>query len=140
MSAKIMLLAAAVLGSAAYAEVAIAGKADRPCSEAYGKTPYFVDAKTKWTYFKDVVAEIDESDGAIRVAFQTRSKMFELPANADKAFLDALKASLASSTPIHVTVDASGGTAAPKPGAIASTGKLDRIQWASGEKQHESCR
>lgn len=129
-----------MIGSAAYAEVAMAGKADRSCSEAYGKTPYFVDAKTKWTYFKDVVAEIEEADGKTRVAFQMSSKRFELPANADKAFLDALKASLASSTPIHVTVDASGGTAAKTPGAVASTGKFDRIQWASGEQQHESCR
>lgn len=136
---KILILAAAILGCAAHGEVAMAGKGDK-CSDSYAKTPYVVDAKTKWTYFKDVVAEISESEGKTIVAFRTRSKNFELPADADKSFRAALQASLTNETPIHVAVDATGGMSGPKPGKVASTGKLDRITWASADKQHDSCR
>ena len=136
---KIGMLAAAVLGCAAHGEVAMAGKSDDGCRQAYSKVPYFVDGKTKWTYFQDVVADISENDGKTLVAFRQRSKRFELPSDADRSFLAALRASLDKGSPVHVAVDAAGGTSGPKPGGVGD-GKLDRIRWASAEKQHDSCR
>lgn len=136
---KFLLLAACAVGCIGHTETAMAGKSDN-CGESYSKSSYFVDAKSKWTYFEDVVAEIVEADGTTKVAFQTRSKMFELPAGVDAAFKDALASSLANKTKIHVAVDAAGGKSAPKPGGIAASKKLDRIQWASADKQHDSCR
>ena len=114
---------------------AMAGKADS-CKDA----SYFVDAKTKWTYFTDVVVEVVDVDGATKVAFQKRSKMFELPASADATFRDALNASLTNKSKIHIAVDAAGGMAVPKPGGVSSSANLDRIQWASADKQHDTCR
>src|SRR5688500_13140960 len=108
------LLLAAVLGCAAHDD-AHAGKAPagESCLKKYGEIPYFVDGKTKWTYFQDTVADISQHEGMTLVAFQKSAKRFELPAGADAAFLAALKSSLEKGTALHVAVDANGGIAGP---------------------------
>ena len=129
---RILIAAMALLAGSS---TALAGKAEG-CKGA----SYFVDAKTKWTYFTDVVVDVVDEDGKTQVAFQKRSKMFELPSGADATFRDALNASLTNKSKIHIAVDAEGGMAAPKPGGAASSSKLDRIQWANADKQHDTCR
>ena len=107
----VTLLAALLLGSLATSASS--------CAEAYASHPYFVDAGTRWTHFRDAVLAVDDAGEEPRILFRTSARRWRF---AGPEVLEAARAA-AGGGEVHVTVD-----------------ERARVVRIDAEEPHPSCR
>lgn len=112
-------------------------KAEPGCAASYKESQRAVNAKTRWSYFKDTVREVTvQPDGSAWVSFNQSSQRFQIPA-AEAALLASAKKALEAKAPVHVAVEESEQELTPSPDVV---GKPSQLKWLDAKEQHPSCR